>query len=223
MESGLRTVRIWLARCQILARHSAGRNLRRAPIKSLSKKGLPTCSGLGTLCDTRKTCVFNRFAPDAKQAKGTLMHKAIFILLVSTMSALAGLSKLDAISMIESGNNDSAIGGAGEVSRYQIKPQVWRSFTNLNAYQNQKVSCWVAAQYLSVLESNFEKRAGRLPTDFDLYVLWNAGYKYYARIGFAARRVHPVIRERAERFVNLRQMPGELERSISGAPKVSSR
>jgi hypothetical protein len=138
------------------------------------------------------------------------------------MSAGAGLSKLDAISMIESGNNDCAIGGAGEVSRYQIKPKVWRAFTNLNAYQNQKVSCWVAAQYVSFLENAFEKRVGRAPSDFDLYVLWNAGYRYYARIGFSSRRVGPVIRERAERFVNLRRMPIEIGRSLSGVRMVSS-
>ena len=122
------------------------------------------------------------------------------------VSAQAGLSKLGAISMIESGNNDFAVGGAGEVSRYQIKPRVWRSFTDLRGYQNQDLARWVASQYLSFLETAFEKRTGRAPTDFDLYVLWNAGLNYYNRIGFSTRRVGPVIRERAQRFVNLRQM-----------------
>ena len=135
------------------------------------------------------------------------MHKVIFTLLLSLMTAHAGLSKLDAISMIESGNNDFAIGGAGEVSRYQIKPRVWRLYSDLNAYENQKISGWVARQYLSSLEEAFQKRAGRAPDDFDLYVLWNAGLSYYKRIGFSTRRVRPVIRERAQRFVNLRQMP----------------
>ena len=138
------------------------------------------------------------------------------------MSAGAGLSKLDAISMIESGNNDHAIGGAGEVSRYQIKPKVWQAFTNLNAYQNQKVSCWVASQYLSFLENAFQKGTGRAPSDFDLYVLWNAGYHYYAKLGFSARRVGPVIRERAERFVNLRRMPIDVGRSLNGVRVVSN-
>ncbi len=142
----------------------------------------------------------------AERVKGIFMHKVICVLLLSMMAAQAGLSKLDAISMIESGNNDFAIGGAGEVSRYQIKPRVWRSYTDREAYENQKLSGWVAGQYLSFLESAFEKGAGHPPTDFDLYVLWNAGLAYYKRIGFSSHRVLPVIRERAQRFVNLRQM-----------------
>ena len=122
------------------------------------------------------------------------------------MTAQAGLSKLDAISMIESGNNDRAIGSAGEVSRYQIKPKVWRTFSQASAYENKTVSGWVAGQYLGSLENAFQKRAGRAPSDFDLYVLWNAGLRYYQRIGFSSRRVQPIIRERAQRFVNLRHM-----------------
>ena len=134
------------------------------------------------------------------------MHKIIFLLLLSLGSAQAGLSKLGAISMIESGNDDFAVGSAGEVSRYQIKPRVWRSYTDLRGYHDRELSRWVAAQYLSSLENAFQKRAGRAPSDFDLYVLWNAGLNYYDRIGFSTRRVRPVIRERAQRFVNLRQM-----------------
>ena len=135
------------------------------------------------------------------------MYKSIAILLLTIITAKAGLSKLEAISMIESGNNDFAIGGAGEVSRYQIKPRVWRFYTDLRAYENDKLSRWVAGQYLSSLEKAYEEGTGHAPSDFDLYVLWNAGLTYYKRIGFSTRRVHPVIRERAQRFVNLRQMP----------------
>src|SRR5262249_3078519 len=36
------------------------------------------------------------------------------------------------------------------------------------------------------------------------YVLWNAGPAYYAKVGFCPARVHPVIRGRAQRYVNLR-------------------
>ena len=150
------------------------------------------------------------------------MEKTIFILLMSAMSASAGLSKLDSISMIESGDDDSAVGEAGEVSRYQIKPAVWHSFTNSIAYQDRSVSCWVAGQYLSVLESSFQSRAGRPPSDFDLYVLWNAGCSYYARIGFSPLRVHAVIRERAERFVNLRRMSRENAATLNRSRLVSN-
>ena len=138
--------------------------------------------------------------------KGNFMHKAIFFLLLTLTSAQAGLSRLDALAMLESGNNDWAVGGAGEVSRYQIRPNVWRIYTPLSSYQYQRLAGWVADQYLAFLERNFQKQAGRPPTDFDLYVVWNAGLSYYSRAGFSPRRVRPEIRNRAQRFVNLRQM-----------------
>jgi len=134
------------------------------------------------------------------------MWKAIIMLVLGVLSADAGLSRLEAISMIESGDNDRAVGGAGEVSRYQIMPRVWKRYSASTEYANSGLSTRVAEQHLANLESTFQKRTGRQPTDFDRYVLWNAGPVYYARIGFSAERVHPIIRERARRFVNLRQM-----------------
>jgi hypothetical protein len=134
------------------------------------------------------------------------MCKTILILALSVLSAHAGLNKLEAISMIETGNNDAAVGEAGEVSRYQIMPRIWRKYTSSRAYQDKQLSAWVADQYLAALEATFRTRTGREPDDFDRYVLWNAGPVYYERIGFSAARVHPIIRERANRFVNLREM-----------------
>jgi len=130
-------------------------------------------------------------------------------LALSGMSSHAGLSKLEAIAMIESGNNDFAVGGAGEISRYQIKPWVWRHYSPSSAYRNVEVSKAVAERYLNTLEEQFRKRVGRSPSDFDRYVLWNAGPSYYARIRFSPARVHPVIRERAQRFANLCEMKSE--------------
>lgn len=134
------------------------------------------------------------------------MSKVILFLICSVLSASAGLSKLEAISMIETGNNDAVVGRAGEVSRYQIKPRIWREYSPSRAWRDADISTRVAQEYLADLESQFLKRAGREATDFDLYVLWNAGPSYYARIDFSPRRVSPVIRERATRYVNLRQM-----------------
>src|SRR6266568_1347151 len=155
------------------------------------------------------------------------MCRAILILALSALSARAGLSKLEAISMLETGNNDSAVGGAGEVSRYQIMPRTWRRFTSSQAYSDKQLSAWVADQYLAQLETAFCQRAGREPSDFDRYVLWNAGPSYYERIGFAAARVNPVIAERADqsppdaraaecRFRTQRRAVGATEGSAAG-------
>ncbi len=131
------------------------------------------------------------------------------LLLFGVFPLQAGLSKLEAISMLESGNNDRAIGGAGEVSRYQIMPRVWRAYTSARTYDNVELSTLVAYRHLAYLERVYRNATGREPSDFDRYVLWNAGPTYYARVRFSSARVHSVIRERALRFVNLCQMSDE--------------
>ena len=130
----------------------------------------------------------------------------IVILLIVTGNVRGGLSPLEALSMIESGNNDQAVGKLGEVSRYQILPRVWRAYSSAWNYRNPQLASEVAEKHLNFLESGFRERTGREPSDFDRYVLWNAGLAYYTRIGFSPSRVHTVIRGRANRYVNLRQM-----------------
>src|SRR5262245_9547448 len=154
-------------------------------------------------------------ALEARKSERNFMGKAILILLMCVAgSQAAGLSKLQAIAMIETGNNDFMVGKAGEVSRYQIMPQVWRRYSAARTYHNVELSSRVAAQHLAALESAFLARTGREPNDFDRYVLWNAGETYYARKGFSSAQVHPVIRERATRFVNLRTMSPEVKPSL---------
>lgn len=116
----------------------------------------------------------------------------------------AALTDLEAISLIESGANDSAVGDAGEVSRYQILPKVWRQYTQSHEYRNSGLSFQIARRHLDNLMGSFQRATGRSPADFELYVLWNAGLDYYRKRGFQAQRVHHIIRERAERFVNLK-------------------
>jgi len=130
-------------------------------------------------------------------------------MVLSTFTAKAGLSRLEALSMIETGDNDAAIGRAGEVSRYQIRPWIWRQYSPSSSYADRRTSRQVAERHLAVLQTSFRDQTRREPTDFDLYVLWNAGPTYYARIGFSKSRVHPVIRERARRYANLCHRPAE--------------
>ena len=137
------------------------------------------------------------------------MRTFILLLVLSVIGTLAQASpqasRLEALSQIETGDNDRAVGGAGEVSRYQIKPWIWRQYSDSEAYSDRRISTQVAEQHLAGLATLFRKRTRREPTDFDLYVLWNAGPTYYNRIGFTKARVHPVIRDRARRYANLRQ------------------
>jgi hypothetical protein len=108
-----------------------------------------------------------------------------------------------ALGMIETGNDDREIGGAGEVSRYQIKPSVWRQYSPSHNYQNPAVSLEVARQYWSALYDRFKRQTRRSPSDFDMYVLWNAGFSFYASRGFNPANLSAAERDRAQRYVNL--------------------
>ena len=138
------------------------------------------------------------------------MWKTAVILMLAVTSGQAGLSKLEAISMIETADRDWVVGSAGERSRYQIMPKVWSAYTSSREYKNPELARTVAERHLAVLEETFRKATGREASDFDRYVLWNGGPTYYAKINYNAKRVHPVIRERAERYVNLRHMKQDL-------------
>ena len=108
-----------------------------------------------------------------------------------------------ALGMIESGNDDRGVGRAGEVSRYQIHPSIWKNYSESQDYQNPELALQVARQHWNHLANYFRARAGREATPFDMYVLWNTRFGHYARKGFDQTRLSPVIRERAQRFVNL--------------------
>jgi len=110
-----------------------------------------------------------------------------------------------ALGMIETGNDDQEIGGAGEVSRYQILPSVWRHYSESRNYHDPQVSWQVARRHWATLYSLFKQQARREPTDFDMYVLWNTHYGYYSHHQFNPARLAPVVRDRAQRFANLVQ------------------
>lgn len=110
---------------------------------------------------------------------------------------------LFALGMIETGNDDGAIGSVGEISRYQLRPAVWKTYCSSRDYRNPQVSIQVARQHWNYLAAYFQEKTGRLPTDYDMYVLWNTGGGYYARKGFSKHQIASVVQDRAQRFVNL--------------------
>ena len=110
-----------------------------------------------------------------------------------------------ALGMIETGNDDHEIGGLGEVSRYQIMPSVWQHYSSSRRYHDPGTSTEVAQQHWSALHDCFKQQTHREPTDFDMYVLWNTRYGYYSHHGFNPASLDSVVREHAQRFVNLIQ------------------
>jgi hypothetical protein len=120
----------------------------------------------------------------------------------SSPSAL-DTKRLFALGMIETGNNDREVGGAGEISRYQIHPVVWKSYSKSMDYWNPDVALEVARQHWTCLAAYYKEKTGHEPDDYDMYVLWNTKYGYYAHKQFSHTLISPVVQDRAQRFVNL--------------------
>jgi len=105
----------------------------------------------------------------------------------------AAMDRWVALSMIESGDNDYAVGTCGEISRYQIKPEFWPGGDPSDAH----AALATARQIMSERVEAFERAHNRAPSDYEFYILWNA----------PGQVDHPrtVVRERARRFENLIQ------------------
>jgi hypothetical protein len=130
----------------------------------------------------------------------------IFKLAMCALAALgvvfsaSGMNRWEALSMLETGNNDYAVGRCGEISRFQIRAQLWPG----GDPQNAQAALTVAQRIMRARLAQFEQTHKRLPTDFEFYVLWNA----------PAEVDHPVpcVIERAQRFVNLvRRDEGQIQ------------
>lgn len=96
-----------------------------------------------------------------------------------------------ALAMLESGGNDRIVGQAGEISRYQIRHELWSRGNPLDA----SVALANAQLIMSSRLAALQRIYGRAPDDFEFYILWNAP----AQINHP----HPAVAERAWRFVNL--------------------
>jgi hypothetical protein len=118
------------------------------------------------------------------------------VLLAGVCLRLQGMDRWSALSQIESGNNDRAVGRAGEISRYQIKPRIWERYAPLKAdWEKPQDSLEVVKDAMQARCRAFERSFHRPPDDFEFYVLWNAP----AQI----RRPAKSVSERAKRFRNL--------------------
>jgi hypothetical protein len=115
-----------------------------------------------------------------------------------------------ALAQIESGNNDHALGLAGEVSRYQIKPRVWHRYAPATAnWRSVEQSLPIAKAAMRDRCAAFERNFRRPPTDFEFYVLWNAPGQI--------RKPSAVVTKRAQRFCNLMKSEAEASAGLNEA------
>jgi hypothetical protein len=122
--------------------------------------------------------------------KFEMTMKILFLLLALSANAMA-MDRWSALAMVESGGNDRMIGRVGEISRYQIRPELWPGGNPHDA----GVALINAQRIMASRINAFEQSHGRMPNDFEFYVLWNAP----AQIDHP----HRVITDRARRFMNL--------------------
>lgn len=115
----------------------------------------------------------------------------------------------DSLAMFESGATgpeaseaDRVRGGAGEISRFQILPEVWRAYSKSRDYANPQVAWAVAQRILDDRISDFRKATGRLPRPVELYLLWNKP-GHFASKGYSVKKVASHYRLKAQRFENL--------------------
>jgi hypothetical protein len=116
--------------------------------------------------------------------------KILFLLLALSVNAMA-MDRWTALAILESGGNDLAVGRVGEISRYQIRPELWPGGNPHNA----NIALANAQLIMVARISAFEQSHDRVPNDFEFYVLWNAP----AQINHP----HRGVAERARRFMNL--------------------
>jgi hypothetical protein len=107
------------------------------------------------------------------------------------------MDRFAALSMLETGDNDMALGQSGEVSRFQIAPAVWREHTRLPLYagENPFTAFNVVQTIMAERIAAFQAAFHRVPTDFEFYVLWNRPADIH--------HPKPKTQERATRFANL--------------------
>lgn len=140
------------------------------------------------------------------------MKKLVLLLLLSLPASGWGMDRLSALSMLETGDNDRAIGRAGEISRYQVLRREWRTVTNSAAYADSETARTVVLRLMDHRIHAFEATFGRSPNDFEFYGLWNAPSQIME--GKLTRRVA----ERCRRFANLCERDQQLAQA--GSRKV---
>lgn len=140
--------------------------------------------------------------------------KAIPLFLVFAAALVPGLGASplrDSLAMFETGATsprpsaaDHVRGGSGEISRFQIMPDVWRAYTRSKDHTNPEVAWTVTQRILNDRVKEFQKSTGREPQPLEIYLLWNKP-GHFAATGYDLGKVSKLYRERAQRFENLYQ------------------
>lgn len=135
---------------------------------------------------------------------------SILLALVLPAFPVPAMDRFDALSQIESHDNDHAVGPQREVSRYQILPEFWTQTGTGNKRAN--VTPWptdpgtaknVANSIMQARCGAFEARYHHAPDDFEFYILWHRPACYIGRA--VPRPITAIEADRGRRFARLCQ------------------
>jgi hypothetical protein len=116
------------------------------------------------------------------------------------------MAYLRPLSMLETGNNDYAVGSVGERSRWQIRETTWRKYTKISFGRaiNPNIAAVVASAHVQYLRDKLTTAyGGREPSPAQLYCAWNMGLTGFRRRQYLVSRCPAAVQERAERYANL--------------------
>jgi hypothetical protein len=117
------------------------------------------------------------------------------------------MAYLRPLSMLETGNDDYAIGAVGERSRYQIRKSTWRKYTKysfIDYASNAQIAAVIATAHMEDLRNSLTTAyGGREPSPAQLYCAWNMGLTGFRRRRYLVSRCPAAVQERAERYANL--------------------
>lgn len=150
---------------------------------------------------------------------------AILSALVLSALALPAMDRWEALSQIESRNNDQAVGRDGEVSRYQILPGIWaRAWSrhqpaNIGMRPTDPTAAKIVANRIMQARCRaFESRYRRAPEDFEFYLLWHRPACYIGRA--VPRPITAVEADRGRRFASLCQSCPEVPLRQSAPERI---
>ena len=122
-----------------------------------------------------------------------MKHLLIILALCGTVHAN---DRIETLSMLETGDNDRAVGKHLERSRWQMLPYVRREYgLTIAASRDPKLARPVVAAEMARRVNVFNKKYHRAPSDFEWAIIWHAPH----------RVLHPTSGDRdyAQRFCNI--------------------
>ena len=136
--------------------------------------------------------------------------KFIVIVLIASCLTVSAADHFAALSQVESGDCDTCVGAAGEISRYQITVTEWKAHTKLpeSAATNPFTARQVAAQIQDERCVRFITIKHRQPTDVEWELPWNRPATQLGGRNPTAKEI-----DRANRFNNLCRVNGDISHS----------